>query len=260
MTGGFIRGRTSNGRLFNVTTDVTLLERNIRYQLGDDLPFVLAKSLTQSAKSAQGIIARGIVDKYDRPTRFTRNATFIEPATKRKLEAAVFFKDEAPKGVPAGRYLRPTVRGGPRAHKGFERRLIAAGHMKRSEYAVPGKGVWLNSFGNVSNGMVQKILSSLGAQRDGAQNSTARSRARAEGAAKKCFVAPRGSHLPRGIWERRVVRGRSKVRPVFIFVDAAPRYDKLLPFERMAATAVRRPFKIHFARNAKLVLSRPRRT
>ena len=57
-----------------------------------------------------------------------------------------------------------------------------------------------------------------------------------------------------------MVRGRSKVRPVFIFVDAAPRYDKLLPFERMAATAVRRSFKIHFARNARLVLSRPRRT
>lgn len=178
-------------------------------------------ALTKTGKLAQTAVLFHMLQVIDKPTRFTLNSTFVKPATIKNPEVTVGLK-EGVGGVVTDpdKYLGPLQFGGPRAHKRFERALIARGIMGTTEYAVPGKGVRLNTFGNISRGLINKILSDLGAQRITDQNATRQG--------QRYFVGGRGraQHLPRGIFERRGKR----ILAIMIFVRA-PVYQKRLQFE-----------------------------
>jgi hypothetical protein len=240
----FVRGRTSDLLAVNVEIDERQFRREQRELLGNDLPFATALALTNLVKDMQVETGREIGPSFHNPTRFTRNATFIEPAKKRdypNLTAAVYFKDEAPKGVPAGRYLHPNVVGRSREHKGFEKALIRAGVMQRQEYAVPGKKLKLNAAGNVSVGLIRQMLSQLKAgnveqfetraSREAKRGKTGRLRG------KRFFVASDNSVLPRGIYQR---TGRKEPQLVFLFVRDKPDYSRRLPFRSIQEDVSRR--------------------
>lgn len=232
--------------VFSVTADTSKMQARMKAELKDDLPFVIAKSMTLAMKDAQGNIGKNILRKYSRPTPWTQKSTFVQPATKRKLEAAVFFKDRVARGVPAGRFLKPTVRGISRKHKGFEKALIAAGVMKSNEFAMPAKGVKLNQYGNMSNATIKRISTKLDEKGGG-------------GHKIRLFSPPDQSHLPRGVYEARGKWKRRKLKPILIFVTDTPDYKIRLPFKRIANQTYNARFPILFKRNAHLVLSRRNR-
>lgn len=67
--------------------------RNALSALADrEMPFVIAKTLTDTAKSAQAEESRQLPRRLDRPTPFTKRAYGIKPATKTSPEAHLFAK------------------------------------------------------------------------------------------------------------------------------------------------------------------------
>ncbi|MGA4815434.1 hypothetical protein ACPA9J_10245 [Pseudomonas aeruginosa] len=64
---------------------------------------------------------------FDRPTPYTLNSLRMVPARKDRLEARVWFKDEADGAQPASVWIAPEVYGGPRRNKPAELQLRAKG-------------------------------------------------------------------------------------------------------------------------------------
>lgn len=208
------------------------------------LPFATAKALTSTAKDAETSIRDSMRGNFDRPTPYTLNSLYTKPATKDSLQAFVWIKSDAAKGTPAVRYLFPEVAGGDRQHKRGENALIRMGIMNSDQWMIPGERV-LDSYGNISAGMMTKILSGLGANPDSFQNVTTKSRRRAieKGKNLDLFVGrPGGGRLPFGVYERR----SNGVRLLLLIIDKKPKYRTRLPFYDIAQKVYSRRFQKWF--------------
>jgi hypothetical protein len=226
----------------------TLIER-------DSVPFWTAAALTQTAKDIQAELVAEMARVFDRPTRFTLNALYVKPATKKELTAAVMFK-EGFGSIPAWRYLGAEVEGGERSRKSYERRLIQLGAMRANEYAVPGKAAPLDSFGNIPGSFWQVVMADLGAMRDGAQNSTVVSRKRAAKKGRGRYfvlrpdwpasggaIAGAARNVAPGVYER---TGGGAIAPVIAFVKAGA-YRRRLDYYGIARAILQRNFARNFA-------------
>lgn len=219
------------------TSDVIAALKNLA---NEDAPIVTAYALTKTAQDIKADEVETMKGVFDRPTRFTLNALYVKPAKKRDLVAIVEFK-EGFGSIPAWRYLGPQVEGGARQHKAHEKRLIRAGHMKPEEFAVPGAGAKLDSFGNMSGPMIERILSQVGAaeQSSGYQaNATGSRRSKAKRkksgnyfALRPELAGPAGRKVAPGIYYR--APGANAMVPVIMFVKP-PRYQKRFPFYERA--------------------------
>lgn len=187
---------------------LTALER-------DQLPFAAVLALTQTAKDVEQALVEEMRTVFDRPTRWTLNSVFVEPATKANMVAKVWLKDQAQDsgGRPAIEWLAPEVFGGNRTQKRSEEMLEASGQMPGGQYIAPAKGMKLDAFGNISRGSMNKILSGLGSQQDRHSNST--DSRRSVGNLKRYFILTKGKR-PLGIAER-TSRGKSGMRMIIAF-------------------------------------------
>lgn len=168
------------------------------------LPFASALALTRLAGRAREDLKSEMSSAFDRPTPFTMNSLALKPATKSNLEAKVGFKDWAPKGVPAGRYLRAQIEGGPRTDKSSERKLRAAGVLPGGYFMMPARGARKNGYGNVSPGHVVKVLSAVGALSTAGSAGNRSGRGRGKRRNENYFVVQPGARngLPPGIYRR----------------------------------------------------------
>jgi len=240
---------------YRVQGDISEIEKHLSRMGRDQVPFATALALTRTVKFAQKKVVEEIPRVFDRPTRYTQNSTFIEPARKNKLWALLKIKDDPTGGgiVPI-KFLKAEIFGGQRARKGFERRLIAAGKMPPNAFAVPTSFVALDAYGNVPRSQLTKIVSDLQAQFDATANSTARSRLRRRRSRTKrpTFYfstwppSPRTQKLKPGIYIRSEFGFGSSIKPVFLFVSRAT-YRRRLRFYEIADQAARSRFKIEFA-------------
>ncbi len=198
------------------------LKRAIKSLREKDAPFVMAYTLTKTAQDIEAAEIADIKSDFDRPTNYTLNSTFVKPATKRDLVAVMGFKDSSG-SVPASRYLEPGVEGGQRSHKSHELRLIRAGLMRSGEFAVPGPGVKLDSFGNIPASAIQTIVGQVLAG------------AKLQAAGRYFVLRPGGAgssnrKAAAGIYYR---AGARDIVPVMLFVSP-PRYSKRFPFYETA--------------------------
>ncbi|WP_225024391.1 hypothetical protein [Pseudomonas aeruginosa] len=181
---------------------------SLRVLCGDLPNKVLADALNHTANQANQALVGEIDQVFDRPTPFTRNAIRILHATSRRLEAALWVKDEkdhASKGQAPEDWVAPQVFGGPRVDKASERNLRARGILPAGMFVVPAEGARLDQYGNMSRGQMIQILSGLGAleYRAGFKgNATQSARSLARGHQLAYFVMHRGRR-PIGIAERR---------------------------------------------------------
>lgn len=227
------------------------------------LPFATAIALTGTAKYVRAQVINEMKRQFDRPKPSTVNETkgplYLKSADYKKLRAGqhdyaeVGVKDTPmPKGDPALAWLSHHIRGGRRIEKRSEFLLRTAGVLPPGYFAVPGSGARLNKYGNMSTGQIQQILSAVRAQRDSHANTPYAPRgrnARRNLTQGDYFVASRNrsrtAHLPEGVWER-YGRSRFEIRPVLIFVPAAPRYRKRLKFFEMCEQVGRSRYRIEF--------------
>lgn len=217
-----------------------------------NLDFAIVQASNKTAFEVRETWKRQAQRIFDRPKPLTVNAALYRKATKQKLYAEIFLRDEASKGTPPAQYLSAQVQGGDRRPKGMERLLMSAGLMPRDRFAVPGDDAPLDQYGNVGSGQVRKIISQLRAgleagytsneTEQGRERRLKRQRKRGGGGSYFAVREQRGRLQP-GIYERIAFAQGSAVRAIFIFTRAAVynrRYDifgiaekewnKLMPF------------------------------
>lgn len=205
------------------------------------VPFATARALTRTAQAVQQDLKAEMARVFDRPTRYTLGALRVRPATKTNLSATVHYKNE-PGRDGAGGYLQPQIKGGPRPYKRFEQHLQRAGILPPGFFVVPGSGVRLNAFGNMSPGQITQVLSGVRAAPDIYARSSKAS-ARRNPKPLQYFVS-RGGHLPLGIWQR---VGQA-VRPIMMFVRS-PAYKVRFRFFDVASRSATKHFPIEFRRS-----------
>jgi hypothetical protein len=240
----------------NVKLDVARLKKGLMLQQSQ-VRFATAVALTRTAKVAEQEIKRKIDEVFDNPTPFTRNSTYVTPATKDRLWSEVKIKDEAMKAIAPIKWLAPQIYGGPRGAKRSEDLLRKAGILAPGMFMVPAAGVKLDRYGNMSRGQLQQVLSQVQAQRDTLANQTARSKRRNKGRSQYFALRVQRGKLRPGIYQRFSFAHGSAVRPVFIFVKQ-PKYMVRLPFHAIAQKVVDAQFSYQF-RKAMLMAVRTAR-
>lgn len=203
----------------------------------NDAPFITAYALTKTAQDIEAAERQSMASVFDRPTDWTLNSLAVKPATKTDLNAIVYFRDGG--GTPAWKYLAPEVEGGPRHLKSFERRLIRQGLMKDGEFAVPGAGVKLDSYGNIPASIIEQILSQVGSAEQFAgyqANATKKSLAKKKPIGRYFVLrsdatgGPQARAVKSGIYYR---AGARDIVPVILFVSS-PKYQPRFPFHETA--------------------------
>lgn len=236
------------------------------------LPFAMQRALNDTAFQLRQEWAETMTRVFDRPTPLTQRAVLYRKATRERLTAEIFLRDEAFKGTPPAKYLQAQVMGGTRRQTGKERKLVAAGLLPAGHFVVPGAGAQLDAWGNISLGQVNRILSQIGAQGDATANESAASRGRRNrregrktGYTTQFFaLKQRRGRLAAGVYQRiRLGRLGSAVRSVLRFVSGVsyrPRYrifnlaqrlfDRRFPenFERSLYSAVASAWAREFRR------------
>jgi len=220
-------------------------------QLGRRGPIVAAIALTRTGKDVQAAIRNEKQAVFDRPTKFALNGTFLKAATRSKLEARVWVKDnQFGVGTPAEKFLGPQIFGGARGHKGMERMLQANGMMPQGWFAVPGDGADLDANGNVRRGQIRQMLSQLKLQRGGGYESRATGSQRSNRTIARqgvtYFALPNGNKglLP-GVYMKRKFAHGSAIKPMFIFVQQT-QYQKRLRFHEVGQATVDARFPFHW--------------
>jgi len=223
----------------DVRSDIKDFRKQLTSLQKQQLPFAVSLAVNRTAEAVKEQNVVNMKRVFDRPTRFTLNAQAIRRGNKRAPEAELFFRDFAPKGTPAGKYLIPQVEGGYRRAKRHEVALRRIGVLRDDEYTAPAPGARLNAFGNIPASRYTAILAQLQAfgEQGYLANETARSRARNRGRARY-FTPQFGSRLPRGVWERTT---RGTIKPVLWFIKA-PRYQRRFRFQDLSSYEARRRF------------------
>ena len=191
-----------------ITLDIqSQLPKAIRWTDGlvKQLPWVIAKAMTESAKKSQVALKAQTPRYVNKPTRFTMNSTFVRYASPKKLEAWVGFKEFAPKGTPAAKYLQPMVGGGARRPKSSELQLQRSGLLRPGQFITPADvtPIKLDQYGNISGATYIQVLSrlkALGEQGYGA-NVAKSKRSQSKRSQRDFFLGTPG-RLPVGIYAR----------------------------------------------------------
>lgn len=222
----------------------------------------IATALTRTALDVKRGLLQQLPKVFDRPTPYTLNSLYTRPATAQRLQASVYFKDDAAasnQGTPATKYLMPEVTGGQRRTKRFEVALQAAGALPKGWFTVPGAGANIDRYGNLTAGQIIQILSQLritmlsGFTRNmsfDARKAIAAQR-RAGG---RFFVVPPGvKTLAPGIYMRELI-GRN-ITPVVIFVRQA-NYKARFDFDGISSQIAAERLPVQAEQAAKEQLAR----
>ncbi|MGO2959455.1 MAG: hypothetical protein ACTIDN_10535 [Acetobacter sp.] len=220
--------------------------KKVQKQLSDlsehGIKDAMAFTLNTLGKQSVAALRSEMEDVFDRPTSFTLNGFYSKPARANNLTASVEARDYAPKGTPAGKYLKPQIFGGGRPLKRFEQLLAP---WSGGQYVVPGPGAQLDSYGNISRGQIVQILSRLRSMSDTSQNVASKTLNRlkkqkknARGSLTEYFIAhDKGNGRPKGVFK---LVGRSHVVPVLWFVQSKPTYGVRLKFDEVVQQVVDR--------------------
>lgn len=223
---------------FDVRPDTREVKRFLSELEKRQKPFATTLAMTRTAQRGKTVATKQIPKVFDRPARMTRNAVMFTPATKSRQYSTVFIRDEATKGTAPIKYLAPHIYGGARRLKRYERALQAAGILPQGYFTVPGDGAKLNKFGNITAGVITKILSQLRASPDPMQNRPARRRS------AQYFIGKRRRSHPFGILQR---KGRN-VSVILYFIKRQPSYTARFPFHSIVEREARKAFPGEFGK------------
>lgn len=203
--------------------------------------FGIAKAMTKTAKAVEGELKGEMRTKTDRPTPFFMKSTFVAPATKQRLVARVGFKDRlASKNLlSAAERFAHHFEGGARLPKGLEGYLRRAGLIGANEFVVPGAGVRLDQFGNMSRGQVQQLISQLriGLDPYAYASGSKRSRRNVKKAGRIFWARgnARDGHLKRGAYID--LPPPVGIRPLLVVIQS-PSYKRRFDLPRIAEKTI----------------------
>jgi hypothetical protein len=229
----------------NVRSNVKGVQKNLTRIQKKVLPEATRRALNMTAEEIQKKIRRTIPQVFDRPTKYTRNATKVEEARRATkssgaiLTANVHFKD--PSSI-RDHYLVPQVVGGTRPKKRAEQRL--------GSYMYPGKSFPRNQFGNLEAKTYTKMLSDVGvyAGSDSAGNtkrlSTRRKKALTKLKASKVQFFQIANSNKSTIYKRKGRGKKNRALLPALVQGRAPTYKPRLPFYKIGISMTKRRFPI----------------
>jgi hypothetical protein len=232
----------------DVRSDIDRVISKFQRVRRDQLPFAIAKAVTDTAILAKKALESEMLYAFDRPTPYTLGSLYLSPATKVVPVAKVWLKDDAGKGTPAAKFLLSEITGGARRFKRFENALAARGLLPAGMFVMPGSAAQLDAYGNMQRGQIVQLLSALGAAESRAGFLANRTKASAKRKGRNLaeyFVGQPGG-APLGIWQRVRFGYGSAVKPIAIFTRA-PVYQVRYRFQDIAAQVVREEFEGQFA-------------
>lgn len=238
-TSGWLFYKTMRVSVTSNTGDVIAELGSMRQKVN----FATVVALTQTAGDIKAALRQDMQSAFDRPTPYTLNSLRVNPATKQHPRADVWIKDDATK------WLLPQVQGGKRNLKRFEKALQARMLMPKGWYAVPAGGAKYDAYGNISKGVIMKLLSALKAAEITAgysANRTAASAKRRKGKQEQYFslVKPHGKLKP-GLYQRIGFAHGSAVKPVLLYVSSVT-YRQRFDFYGKANTIANQRFKVNY--------------
>lgn len=215
------------------------------------VPYVASTALTRTAQiAAKKDLPDAMRAAFINPTPYTLNSLFVKPSTKDTLSARVMVKDQAKKGIVPEKFLFPSVNGGGRNEKRFEKSLRYEGVLERGERAMSGYDI-RDAFGNAPPSTINSILAWV---KKGAKKKNKKVKVkRMKGVRNAPFkqVNPNGYILlgnpgakVRGIAQR----SGGIFRHLFIFTRTLPDYTAILDFEGIALKAANENFETEYKR------------
>ncbi len=239
----------------DVTISVTGIEQAIaavKAVAPKQLPFILARAMTETARDVEFIVKRAVQAEVDRPRSFTINSIYSTRATKAKLEASVAWREFAGKGTAGGKYLRPIAEGGARPLKRSESSLKKQGLLPSGYYLVPGQDAKLDSNGNVPGSVYVQMLSALRAFSEVGYLANRSAKSQAKRKLAPWFVIRPGDKtgMAPGVYQRL----KTKRKLIFAIVKA-PKYRVSFPFARITRRAALERMPIQFAKAVEFALA-----
>lgn len=233
--------------MLNLQIDDRDFIKTTNHIVRSQLPQASVWALNDTAQDILEHVQKNMEVRFDRPTRFTKNAFMVWRANKRTLSAEV---RERP-SVGARHYLKVQERGGVRPETGLERMLKSSlAYDGIIAAVVPAAGARLNSFGNWSPGERNQAVSAVKGWREAgySANQTAASAKRSKGRRAAYFVPKVNSKLSAGIWKRTGSGKREKITKVAHFLGGAPQYRERLRFFDGAEEIFKARFEVNFRR------------
>jgi hypothetical protein len=264
-----------------------------------ELDFVASRAITATAKSIHANLKRRLPSAVTKPTSWTTRGLLVRYATRANPVAVVGFNygdkfgpegSFAPSsfqsskiGVPSGRYMDVLARGGVRSAKSTELALRRAGAMRSNQFLTPGGyGIGkTNSFGNVTGGKYEQLLSFFKANRDigATSNRPQGAGSRGRSAAKRRevdlfidrrkggMIAQRYGKGPKGGTGKgtgnpgrpQTVGYRRGFRPAFWITDQ-PHYQVRFPVRVIAEAQFKAEVGGHFRQALEWALKNPKRS
>lgn len=212
--------------------DVRAFQQKLKEVENRKVPMAARWALNDMAFAVLNANRKLMQSVFDRPTPFTLNAFYVKKATLSDMTAVV----ERKRAQSGRHFLEVQSDGGPRKMTGVERLMT-----QRLRYSgliaavVPTKHLKRNQYGNVPPGILNRIISGVQAQGDASANTTADSRARANGRSRRraeYFVPKADSKLSPGVYERS--GADQSIKKVLAFSEAAPSYSQRFPMEEHA--------------------------
>lgn len=232
---------TITDNIRSVLDSITMTERQHK--------LAIAIAATRTIADVRRAVRREMETVFDRPSRYTLNAFWIDPATPDNPTATL--EQRAFGGGRVREWLHPQSQGGPRGSKAFENALAGAMGLPQGTKFVPGPGARLDRYGNLSGGQLAQILADLKAYRDSARNMTAASRKRTRRA--RHFVMRDADGRPLFI----ALRAAGKLTAVLAVITGGITYTRRFAFEVVARGTATRAFPARY-RQAAAQVTRPR--
>lgn len=226
----------------SVKADVQDAIRQLRLIGSEIVPKAAAAALNDTAFGGRRDAQEEMKQVFDRPTRWTLNAPWVEKARSSNLVSVVNLQGKAYKSTDAYAYLNPQIEGGPRPAKRSEKLLRARGILPPDMFIVPGTGARMDSHGNMSRGQMQQILAQVRAHFDPHQRTP-------QGRGTEYFHAILAG--TNGIWRRRA----GGVVPVLVFVKQ-PQYRARFRFYDVVERSVERNWRRNFEQQISVRLRR----
>lgn len=205
-----------------VTGDFNRLAQQLR-AMGKQAEYAAAVALTRTARDAARELNDELPRHLDNPTRFTRQAFTIRPATKHTLRAVVLAKDAQ------ASYLRYQVAGGERAPKRKAQRLPSE--------------IKLDQFGNLPRGEIARLIALAKA---GKRLTKARGRKLGISSKLDLFYGNPGHGKPPGIYKRVAQGDQHVLLPLIVFPAVTAKYRPRIPMREIVQRVVDRRFAVHF--------------
>ena len=210
---------------FNVQVDVAAAVRAIDDRFRNQVPFAVAKALTDTARKVKDGLPAELDRVLDKPTPFTKRGIFVRPARKNDLRAVVGFQ-------PAqANYLQWQVYGGERAPNRKALRLPSA--------------IGLDAFGNLPKGTIAQLLRV--AVKQGRLSRKRSSMLKVSRKVEVFYGDPAdvgAHHFPPGIYERIPGdNGSGRLIPLVVFPQRNARYKPRLNLQEFARSVIASEFR-----------------